>query len=89
MRLRVYNPRNGKQQAFNTDHITKWFTDKLVNRSSGERVPGFSIHVFTDDGRETIIYSDQGGEELLQALETEYYSLNDPPVDEPEMETES
>lgn len=88
MRLRVYNPKNGKQQAFNTEHITKWFTDRLVNRAN-ERVPGFSIHVFTVDGRETIVYHDQGGEELLKALETEYYPLNDAPVEEPELETES
>lgn len=85
MKVRVCNPRNGKWQAFNTDHITKWFTDKLVNRG-GDRVPGFSIHVFTTDGRETVIFHDQGGEELLQALETEFFPLNEPPVEEPEME---
>lgn len=43
MKLRMYHPKNGKQMAINTEHITKWFTDKLVAQHTGERVPGFSI----------------------------------------------
>ena len=82
MKIRVYHPTNGKQMAFNTDHITKWFTDKLVNPRTNERVPGFSIHVFTDDGRETVIYHDQGGVELLEVLEADFLALNNKPKPE-------
>lgn len=85
MKVRIYNPNTGHAQAFNTDHIARWHTSQLVNRT-GDPVPGFAIRVFTSDGRETVVHSDQGGEELLQALETEYYPLNDVPVEEPEME---
>lgn len=79
-KVRVFHPRNGKQQAFNTDHITKWFTDQLVDPQTYESATGgFSIHIFTDDGRETVIYHDQGGKELLEVLENEFFPLNEDP----------
>ena len=82
MKVRIYDPKTGRQLGFNTDQIPSWKTGNLVNLS-GERVEGFCIHLFTADGRETIIQHDQGGVELLDALMTDFMPLNAPPTELP------
>lgn len=75
-KVRVYNPRNGKQLGINTEHITEFRTDYLVKAGTDERVEGYALHIQLVDGRKVTVYHDQGGRELLEMLELEFYPLN-------------
>lgn len=77
-KIRIYDPKNGKQLGLNTDHVSRFFVDNLVNRE-GERVSGFCLHVYTIDEKEFKVYHDRGGLELLEVLETEFFPMNKPP----------
>jgi|GEM_PF-5939299 len=85
-KIRIYDPKNNKQLGLNTDHVSRFFVDNLVNRE-GERVPGFCLHVFTIDEKEFKIYHDRGGAELLEVLEIEFFPLNMPPENTQELES--
>lgn len=79
-KIRIYNPKNGRQHGLNTDHVTKFIVDHLVDIHTNKRVEGFCIHVFTSDGKEFRVNDDRGGLELLELLEAEFYPLNKRPV---------
>ncbi len=66
-----------KPMGINTEHITHWIYANLVNRNSGEQTEGFCLHLFMVNGKELLIYHDQGGEELLRALLGEAVQIAD------------
>ena len=79
-KIRIHNPRNGKQLGINTDNIASWRTDYLVKVGTDERAEGFSLTIQAVDGNKITAYHDQGGQELLEILEVEFYPLNEKPV---------
>ena len=81
-KVRVYNPLNARQLAINTEHIVDWRTDHLLNAATYERTEGFALHLQMVDGRKITLHHDQGGQELLELLEIEFYPLNENPAPE-------
>lgn len=78
--IRFYNPRTQRQIGLNLAQLCQWSVETLVYANSNKPAPGFCVRLSFTDGKTISINHDEGGQALLELLETMFYPLNDPPL---------